>query len=88
MNVEIPFLQQYLAKAISTPPVIPHPTLADTVIIPNCGPRECVRHTRKVIVDLQCGLAVMRGADVFAPGVMAAPKGVRLLLLCYSLYAQ
>ena len=39
-------------------------------------------------MDLQCGLAVMRGADVFAPGVMAAPKGVRLLLLCYSLYAQ
>lgn len=57
---------------------MPHPILFDTVIIPNVGPRKCLLHTKKVIVDLHCGLAVMRGADVFAPGVMAAPKGVKM----------
>ncbi|KAL5496948.1 hypothetical protein EMCRGX_G013328 [Ephydatia muelleri] len=66
--------EQYQEKQISTPPVIPHPILVDTVIIPNDGPRKCLLHTKRVIVDLHCGLAVMRGADVFAPGVMAAPK--------------
>ena len=40
-------------------------------------------HKKKVIVDLQCGLAVMRGADVFAPGVLAAPKSWLLYIsLC------
>ena len=33
---------------------------------------------KKVVVDMQCGLAVLRGADVFVPGVMGAPKGVPL----------
>ena len=36
-------------------------------------PSEC---KSKVIVGCQCGTAVLRGAHVFAPGVLAAPAGV------------
>jgi hypothetical protein len=28
---------------------------------------------KEVIVDLACGMAVLRGADVFVLGIMAAP---------------
>ena len=30
---------------------------------------------REVVVGLQCGEAVLRGADVFAPGLFGSPKG-------------
>ena len=30
---------------------------------------------REVIVDLACGMAVLRGADVFVLGIMGAPSG-------------
>ena len=30
---------------------------------------------KEVIVDIHCGTAVLRGADVFAPGVMGAHPG-------------
>ena len=35
-------------------------------------PNEC---KDEVIVGCQCGTAVLRGAHVFAPGVLAAPAG-------------
>ena len=36
-------------------------------------PSEC---KSEVIVGCQCGTAVLRGAHVFAPGVLAAPAGL------------
>ena len=33
------------------------------------------QHENEVMVDLSCGMAVLRGADVFAQGIMAAPPG-------------
>lgn len=39
-------------------------------------PKEC---NDEVIVGYQCGVAVSRGAQVFAPGVLAAPAGIVLL---------
>ncbi len=36
---------------------------------------------KRVIIDLSCGSAVLRGADVFGPGVIAAPKG--MMPVCY-----
>ena len=38
----------------------------------------------KVIVGCQCGTAVLRGAHVFAPGVLAAPAGVIFYINYYS----
>jgi len=31
----------------------------------------------EVVVDEACGLAVLRGADVFAPGILALPPGAQ-----------
>ena len=69
-------LQQYSSKSLPPPPVVPHPHLSDVIVVPNYGPRsDILPQKKKVIVDLRCGIAVLRGADVFAPGVIGAPKG-------------
>ena len=39
-----------------------------------------VSHDTHVIVDVLCGCAVLRGADVFAPGVMGAPRGMHPIM--------
>ena len=41
------------------------------------GRMDVVPREDQVVVGAMCGLAVMRGADVFAPGVMAAPAGMQ-----------
>ena len=57
-----------------------HPLVFDALVIPNSGPRDDLVVERiVVVVDVHCGTAVMRGADVFAPGVLCAPKGTTLL---------
>ena len=65
--------------------VFSHPSVNDVLIIPNVGPRcHIIPQRKRVIVGLQCGIAVLRGADVYAPGVMAAPKGTYVLVSLYS----
>ena len=52
-----------------------HPDIPDMVAIPTEGPRTDLAWQRKrVIVSVQCGNSVLRGADVYAPGVLGAPK--------------
>lgn len=59
-----------------------HPLVSDAIVIPNYGPRlDLCIEDRAVIVDVHCGVAVMRGADVFAPGVLSAPKGTITLII-------
>lgn len=42
----------------------------------NSGPRtDLLEQKLKIIVGIQCGNSVLRGADVYAPGVLNAPKG-------------
>ena len=69
--------QQFNSKSLIAPEVSVHPQVPDALVIPNFGPRDdlCVEE-RVVVVDVHCGAAVMRGADVFAPGVLCAPKGI------------
>lgn len=31
---------------------------------------------KHIIIDLYCGISVIRGADIFAPGVMGSPRGI------------
>lgn len=56
-----------------------HDVLRDLIIIePQASLSEGVRpHGKEVIVDLRCGQAVLRGADVFCGGVMGAPLDLR-----------
>ncbi len=43
--------------------------LVDSKILNGLGPRMLVPEPLEVIVGLECGMAVLRGADVFAPGL-------------------
>lgn len=53
-----------------------HPHISDILLVSSedvsSKPKFC---QNEVIVGYQCGTAVLRGAHVFAPGVMAAPAG-------------
>ncbi|KAL5256637.1 hypothetical protein ACHWQZ_G011780 [Mnemiopsis leidyi] len=54
--------------------VTSHPSLADVVVI--AGKRAELLETNcvgRVIVNLKCGKAVLRGADIFSPGVKGLP---------------
>lgn len=50
--------------------------MSDVLLIEGSrGQSGVVSDGKQVIVGLACGVAVLRGADVYAPGVMGAPKG-------------
>eukprot|EP00035_Acanthoeca_spectabilis_P023139 m.447917 g.447917 ORF g.447917 m.447917 type:complete len:501 (+) comp19578_c0_seq1:162-1664(+) len=56
---------------------IRHHALPDVLTMPCIGPRPTVTPTQKeVVVGLLCGMSVLRGAPVFAPGVLAVSAGV------------
>ncbi|XP_046706606.1 tRNA (cytosine(72)-C(5))-methyltransferase NSUN6 isoform X1 [Silurus meridionalis] len=77
-------LEQHLAQVCqqgsdccagrSFTPIIHHPQLPDVLLLPVRGPRDVRILDMKVVVGAQCGSAVLRGAHVFAPGVLSAPK--------------
>jgi len=54
-----------------------HPILKDMVVIPGEGRRDIERHAKFIIVDVRCGMSVLRGADIYAPGVIGVPAGIR-----------
>ncbi|XP_076014197.1 tRNA (cytosine(72)-C(5))-methyltransferase NSUN6 isoform X2 [Genypterus blacodes] len=54
--------------------ILPHPRIPDVLLLPLTGP-GCVKQlSSEVVVGAQCGSAVLRGAHVFAPGIIASPK--------------
>ncbi|XP_036453519.1 tRNA (cytosine(72)-C(5))-methyltransferase NSUN6 isoform X1 [Colossoma macropomum] len=57
-----------------TAPILRHPLLPDVLLLPVSGPRDVSVLNSEVVVGAQCGSAVLRGAHVFAPGVLSAPK--------------
>lgn len=66
--------KQYVDKGSNPPPIVLHPALKDVLVIPSRGPNSRTPDVKKeVIVDLACGMAVLRGADVFVLGIMGAP---------------
>ncbi|XP_051266605.1 tRNA (cytosine(72)-C(5))-methyltransferase NSUN6 isoform X2 [Dicentrarchus labrax] len=54
--------------------ILPHPRIPDVLLLPVDGPRPVEPLSSEVVVDAQCGSAVLRGAHVFAPGIVASPK--------------
>ena len=57
-------------------PIIAHPTMPEVIYIPGSwGSSEASLSPcpRAVIVGSGCGIAVLRGAEVFAPGILSTP---------------
>uniref|UniRef100_A0A3Q2ZGU5 NOP2/Sun RNA methyltransferase 6 n=1 Tax=Hippocampus comes TaxID=109280 RepID=A0A3Q2ZGU5_HIPCM len=54
--------------------IVPHPCVPDVLLIPVVGPRYESQLSSEVVAGAQCGNAVLRGAHVFAPGILACPK--------------
>ncbi|KAL6097708.1 nsun6 [Pungitius sinensis] len=54
--------------------IVPHPRIPDVLLLPVDGPRPVKRLGSEVVVGAQCGGAVLRGAHVFVPGIVACPK--------------
>ena len=81
-------LQKYELKKQPTPIIEDHPLLADTLVIPSntshTNPHESdvSPAPNEVVVDMLCAVAVLRGADIFAPGVMGmTPQGNNLEIM-------
>ena len=78
----MPISQQYTAKhGLPTPTVTVHESLSDVIVIRGSGPRsESFRPDDgglpEVIVGRGCGQAVLRGAEVYAPGMVGMPSHV------------
>uniref|UniRef100_A0A8C4RPR4 NOP2/Sun RNA methyltransferase 6 n=2 Tax=Erpetoichthys calabaricus TaxID=27687 RepID=A0A8C4RPR4_ERPCA len=77
-------LSEELQQQLKTLPsgeisILQHPELPDVLLIPVIGPRRSLEsHSSEVIVGLQCGNAVLRGAHVFVPGIQSAPKNMKI----------
>ncbi|XP_074549119.1 tRNA (cytosine(72)-C(5))-methyltransferase NSUN6 isoform X2 [Halichoeres trimaculatus] len=54
--------------------ILPHPCIPDVLLLPVIGPRHVKQLSSELVVGAQCGSAVLRGAHVFAPGILASPK--------------
>nr|XP_043872220.1 tRNA (cytosine(72)-C(5))-methyltransferase NSUN6 isoform X3 [Solea senegalensis] len=54
--------------------IVPHPRIPDVLLLPVDGPRAVKQLSSEVVVGAQCGSAVLRGAHVFTPGIIASPK--------------
>ncbi|RWS03144.1 putative methyltransferase NSUN6-like protein [Dinothrombium tinctorium] len=57
-----------------------HPIISDLIIIEVEGGfkcREVLPEGKEVIVDLRCGQSVLRGAEIYAAGVVGAPNSLK-----------
>ncbi|XP_071382091.1 tRNA (cytosine(72)-C(5))-methyltransferase NSUN6 isoform X1 [Centroberyx affinis] len=54
--------------------ILSHPCIPDVLLLPVTGPRPVTQLSSEVVVGAQCGSAVLRGAHVFAPGIVGSPK--------------
>jgi hypothetical protein len=75
VNEEIHKCYRHKEGVIELPVVRVHSMLKDVLLIPaGVRPRQVHPSGKHLIVDLLCGAAVLRGANVFAPGILSAPK--------------
>ncbi|XP_077410473.1 tRNA (cytosine(72)-C(5))-methyltransferase NSUN6 isoform X1 [Vanacampus margaritifer] len=58
--------------------IVPHPSVPDVLLIPVVGPRCVQQLSSEVVAGAQCGNAVLRGAHVFIPGILACPKYMKV----------
>nr|XP_037280208.1 LOW QUALITY PROTEIN: tRNA (cytosine(72)-C(5))-methyltransferase NSUN6-like [Rhipicephalus microplus] len=72
-------LQRHLDESYSAlaPQVLCHPFVPDLLVLAGRQSSSGVKPSlREVVVRRDCAEAVLRGAHVYIPGVMAAPKGL------------
>ncbi|XP_071545005.1 tRNA (cytosine(72)-C(5))-methyltransferase NSUN6 [Panulirus ornatus] len=69
---------QYVGKTTPLPLVYPHHTLPDLLVIESFGIHKVQPATKEVVVGRMCGSAVLRGAEVYAPGVLGASPDLRV----------
>uniref|UniRef100_A0A131YJR6 Methyltransferase NSUN6-like protein n=1 Tax=Rhipicephalus appendiculatus TaxID=34631 RepID=A0A131YJR6_RHIAP len=73
-------LQRHLDESYSAlaPQVLCHPCIPDLLVLAGRQSSSHVKPSpREVVVRRDCAEAVLRGAHVYIPGVMAAPKGLQ-----------
>lgn len=79
MNIEE--LRDNVLSEIKIEEVVLHPSIRDMLIIPspqNKTMDSAAIIEKQVIVDAKCGAAVLRGAHVYVPGVMAAFSSMKV----------
>lgn len=57
------------------PTVSPHPVLPDLLVVEGSGPHQFDPVQKEIYVDSSCGMAVLRGANIFAPGIVGSNCG-------------
>ncbi|XP_062620430.1 tRNA (cytosine(72)-C(5))-methyltransferase NSUN6-like [Saccostrea cucullata] len=58
------------------PQIFLHPSLEDVLVIENRGPKQLKQMEKEVVIDHNCGMAVLRGADIFVQGIIGAPANM------------
>ncbi|XP_060082504.1 tRNA (cytosine(72)-C(5))-methyltransferase NSUN6-like [Ylistrum balloti] len=77
-TVKSEILKNYKQKGWKEPCIYYHAVLKDLIIVEGRGPNlDLQKYNKQVVVDLACGMAVLRGADVFAQGIMGCSVGMR-----------
>jgi 16S rRNA C967 or C1407 C5-methylase (RsmB/RsmF family) len=54
-----------------------HPLIPDLVVIEGSGSRDVPLLDKIIVVNGKCGVAVLRGAHIFAPGVVGIQSGIK-----------
>ncbi|XP_049519765.1 tRNA (cytosine(72)-C(5))-methyltransferase NSUN6-like isoform X2 [Dermacentor silvarum] len=73
-------VQRYLNESYSAlaPHVVCHPFIPDLLVLAGRqSPCHLQPSSREVVVRRDCAEAVLRGAHVYVPGIMGAPKGLQ-----------
>lgn len=68
---------QYSDKTALLPLVYPHHSLPEVMVIESNGIQNARPVSKEVIVGRKCGSAVLRGAEVYAPGVLGASPSLK-----------
>ena len=91
LTIAIHLFQQYQDKASNVPDILAHELFGDVIVIKHKTPGKFTKSKAEydqklvnkssmgkpfVIVGSQCGAAILRGANIFAPGVLGYPYGV------------
>lgn len=69
---------QYEGKIASLPTVNSHHCLPEVLVIESNGMQSVEPLAKEVVVGRKCGSSVLRGAEVYAPGVVAASPHLKV----------
>lgn len=63
-----------------------HPLIPNVIIIYHNlenKSRVLEKYSKEVIVDTDCAAAILRGAHIYAPGILAMISGLKKIILVY-----